>query len=738
MNIINLRNVGSYEIPDSYRGILRISPNNLIDDPTELLKDTSTEVYLSDSTGNQLPLSFVPKIYSTYLDGRNGLVELVNHSVKVNKLFVSNELNIKQTLYITLGNDLENTPPIIFSTGSNAVGYPYESPDDDKYFNFNNALGFDKTQSWDRNLMLISPEHDVYKDNTQWLSINGQYLYNHVKYDNVYHKVPMLKKRDYTLGARVKDKYYISKANNNIHNISDLTYQNTGSYTQLSFLPVESIVFSDLEAEVRGLYRSSVRGRYTNLNVLGQPTEENNSGNDLAKTLFVSPEADDFDLDTLEAELARKAPIIGIGVQPGTIHYNAIPAHRYFFHLVRHYEIDKMDSYLTDDSNTITPANRGLSTSISNIINQYVLCDGKNINDDKVDNYPAIDKKSFELNWSDTHDAVRNSIMGSTSEGKTFRTPPLFDCDQLSLRFIRGLNWLRTSDNPNTGEVLNTSIYDSSTNILNDKGCAKDKEVYFIDNDKKYLKIKANPADVANHTKNISQVGLHLASTDNALQRNWKHTHLGFGATTNGEVNLNPNVADADTLNEYRNYFAGHSKTDDYCPVKNNSTDYSAWKTYVTSWNSGTSTGGKFAGTTILPTIGGLNKKGLSISGYEYLRNYPIIKMGGSSSYWWNIDGCLRFGKRKVGKCMNHRTRTHGIAKIRDGKYTLASALSGKSWRFVTSLPEVNKYDDITSPLNKKTRVTYHESTTDGTGVREIDDNLPSPPAVNFIPLMKI
>ena len=74
----------------------------------------------------------------------------------------------------------------------------------------------------------------------------------------------------------------------------------------------------------------------------------------------------------------------------------------------------------------------------------------------------------------------------------------------------------------------------------------------------------------------------------------------------------------------------------------------------------------------------------------------------------------------------------------RDGKYTLASALSGKSWRFVTSLPEVNKYDDITSPLNKKTRVTYHESTTDGTGVREIDDNLPSPPAVNFIPLMKI
>jgi hypothetical protein len=37
MNIVTLRNVGLYEIPDSYRGILRISPNNNVDDPTNVL-----------------------------------------------------------------------------------------------------------------------------------------------------------------------------------------------------------------------------------------------------------------------------------------------------------------------------------------------------------------------------------------------------------------------------------------------------------------------------------------------------------------------------------------------------------------------------------------------------------------------------------------------------------------------------------------------------------------------------
>lgn len=58
MNIVTLRNVGLYEIPDSYKGILRISPNNNDDDPTAILTNRNNVIKLSDSEGHELPLSF--------------------------------------------------------------------------------------------------------------------------------------------------------------------------------------------------------------------------------------------------------------------------------------------------------------------------------------------------------------------------------------------------------------------------------------------------------------------------------------------------------------------------------------------------------------------------------------------------------------------------------------------------------------------------------------------------------
>ena len=48
------------------------------------------------------------------------------------------------------------------------------------------------------------------------------------------------------------------------------------------------------------------------------------------------------------------------------------------------------------------------------------------------------------------------------------------------------------------------------------------------------------------------------------------------------------------------------------------------------------------------------------------------------------------------------------------------------------------RYPLIDFTLENKSRVTYHKSPTNSGGIREIDDNLPSPSAVNFIPLMKI
>ena len=109
MNIVTLRNVGLYEIPDSYKGILRISPNNNIDNPTNLLRTRNTIIKLSDSEGHELPLSFkVKSVYSSVIgkDNRIDLVQLEHH---YKNLYITNELYIKFNLFLNVSD--KASPP---------------------------------------------------------------------------------------------------------------------------------------------------------------------------------------------------------------------------------------------------------------------------------------------------------------------------------------------------------------------------------------------------------------------------------------------------------------------------------------------------------------------------------------------------------------------------------------------------------------------------------------------------
>lgn len=727
MNIINLRKVGNLEIPDSYRGILRISPNLLNDDPTPLLQTPGTEIYLSDSSGNQLPITFIPQKFKAYVDGRLGECDIINITIKTDKLYVSNELNIRQTLYIT---PEKNQPPLIFTSEKETIGYPIESPDDNLYFNKNNEFNFDKNKSWASNIATISPEDQIYKNDENLVKINGNYLFNFVNYNSRYYKLPVIKKRDYAIGARVADRYKIKDKISAIHDLDKLEYTTDGNYTQLSFLPIESLIYSNLEAELRGLSRAGSAGRYSGLNVIGHPSESNNTANNLFNELFGDEEG-------IENIIEKNTPIIGVPVQSGTIHYNAMPLRRYLFHVSRRYDADAKNEYIVDTDKTISEANPAMNHSVNIIAKQYALCDGKDI----LTRYPAINKESFIASWSDTHEAIKKSMGGSLDY--SFNTPPLFDCDQLSLRFLRGLNWLRAEHGGTADE-----IYQTRSDVLNTKGARTDETpVKFKENTALYLKLK--DGDSANHSKNIWEVGLYHASIDIKFHRNWKHCHLSFASKLNDEVLCNINK-EGDSLKNYSNYFAGLSAEDQFCPTKNKKykenysdkrftdTDYSEWRAYVNSWNSFSKIRTKFAGTTILPTLGGLLKHKVNINGYEYLRNYPIVRTGGSSSYWWTIYECFRFGKRGPG-CYNNRTRCRGPFGLRDGKYSLAHATGkNENWRFITSLPEANKYDDITEPNSKKTRVTYRDSVNGPIKEWMIDDTLPSPSAANFIPLFKI
>ena len=116
-----IRNVAEKEIYDSYMGIMRISPNpsnisnsnsRLIDDPTELLnsivnakKGTQTEITLSDSDGNVLPIIFIPKAKNTtvMIEGVEKTIPLINIVTKIDdgaKLYIEENFKSYNTVWI--------------------------------------------------------------------------------------------------------------------------------------------------------------------------------------------------------------------------------------------------------------------------------------------------------------------------------------------------------------------------------------------------------------------------------------------------------------------------------------------------------------------------------------------------------------------------------------------------------------------------------------------------------------
>ena len=89
--------------------------------------------------------------------------------------------------------------------------------------------------------------------------------------------------------------------------------------TKIDFLNLQELIHDYIQKYLSGIHRDS-KYRYFNLHDSTEP-------NKLATTLFGK--------DIVIEDLENTAPIIGVPVQSGTIHYNAIPSHRYFFHLAR-------------------------------------------------------------------------------------------------------------------------------------------------------------------------------------------------------------------------------------------------------------------------------------------------------------------------------------------------------------------------------------------------------------------
>lgn len=477
-----IRNVAEKEIYDSYMGIMRISPNpsnilnnnsKWIDDPTELLnsivnvkKGTQTEITLSDSDGNVLPIIFIPKAKNTtvMIEGVEKTIPLINIVTKIDdgaKLFI--EENFKSYNTVWIDNNKENDEgkkisPLQILTKSgineNILLYPVESPNDSSYFNDKNRFDLvDYKESINKrdqlNTSLQDKKYDWYtsnfkeRDDSQergklcaednYVSLNGKYVTTFNKDGEL---VPVLYTKDYVLGH-----YDGHSLNLNENNISEIKSNWIGSEsrlyeksslkgaTKLSWIRFDNLVWDVIGSVLRGDLRHT-KGRYTGLG-----SEET----DNVDVLFEGGNCTlHNDVDSGSDWMEKTAPMLGQGVQKGLIIYNAIPFSRYMFHVARQMctnmlyqfgcegatpseiksseweslyktNFNKIANVLRKAiaSEKITPSTKGTFSSPQSLSKDFLLCDGKEI---KYENYPNINISNRELFKIDKNKFYPNPI----------------------------------------------------------------------------------------------------------------------------------------------------------------------------------------------------------------------------------------------------------------------------------------------------------------------------------------
>lgn len=804
MNFIDIRSVSAQEINQSYCGILRISPNEVdeivIDDPSPFLLAHEREIPLSDSSGNNLNIIFIPKIFETEVEGENGkenknLITITQKIKNNKKLFCHESLHIKSLLRINIDEDNKNKAPIQIFNKNGVLLFPIESPEDPSYLNYNrkleNTLGTGDVFSGnpDRESLFksFSKTHSIYTDEkykNYRVNINGEELKDK-------DGKPILYYHDYVLGQSAGHSYNVSKPAEEVEKytkVSDKINDEIKYVTELSFIEIEKIVWSLLNSTLNGACRS-FDGRYKELLPEGQYSTAVGTENNLWKSIFVgtNPEKN---TEKLEAKVVAKSPLVGVPIQSGLILYNAIPMRRFLFHsLRRNSDLKPSESTVSDEnSETLSVINnpdyikfqkedRDISLSdfisyafnensegddtsseetytmapkfIDNLIGEYALCDGSRLkywdNGTECSDYKSINKESFTWknckNLGGDEVTLYNAIYKSmNSEDGSIRTPRLFELNQYSPRFLRGLNWHRTAtckikvaDGEEIISKSTTVPYDHETMIIepdesfnfNNSLIGEKIEIdheagviYNIEpNTHTFIIPNVEETDVGNSIKDIRDVGAYYASYDYIVPSIRRHVH---------QLVANENLLknNDDLWKEYTHYIGrGTGLT----PKDN----VDAWRKYVMLNDD------NFLGAYPMRSIQGLGlDKKIHAGLIKEIQDLPISYMGGTSSAFRYAESISRNGRRrKFGGCGSFWRPWAGGAYA-DGGYKLAGwqpRTDGveEGWRFLSSLPSYNKYGAWNNPYDYATASYNNKEIT-------IDDSLPRPPSINLLPLMKI
>ena len=435
----NVRNVAQKEIYDSYMGILRISPNNGIDDPTELLTDLEGKgVVLSDSNGTMLPISFSPKAFMRKVyDGSEKPIINITTTAQ-NTTYVSNTLTVRSTLLLKKNAGIQDKTSalVIGSSSSNdskystspksILHYPIEAPNDTKYFNEGNTHSLFKKETHPLThyeqvkQALNKKDQDWYTTNSlsqHQVKVNGEYIFTH---NDDGDQIPILHSRDYVLGSydghswrntsdsdskAVKFNDNISDANSPFNAINSFN-----DVTKMSWLRVDDIIWQALEQVLAGDARH-FNGRYTNLGNATSKIEDGAAQNvENNQTSIMDKLFDTKNTEVNEKEQVRKnAPILGHGVQNGLIMYHAMPFHRYWFHrcrqakanIIRKYQgnspvDEESQEYVLHESNdnVITKSSMASVTPVHSLVKDFLLCNGNVVN---FKNFPNINPSNANL-----------------------------------------------------------------------------------------------------------------------------------------------------------------------------------------------------------------------------------------------------------------------------------------------------------------------------------------------------
>lgn len=360
----NTRDVSKKEIYDSYMGILRISPNVIngteIDDATQILntlydedKQQRTQVIVSDSDGNMLPLSFRPRAFeqqvlrrdtktsidtNEYTDVINVATIIGDTAGTLGNLYVSNMMKCRSTLYVARpSNDtsIRHSNVRILSGGRSSIStkkitgkgwllYPTESPNDKNYFNDKNKHGlFDQEDIRPRYMQV---EESLYKKTRKWhdsnidtkerVNVGGKIISQLNQYNE---EIPVYYTRDYILGHYDGHQMPTGLANNALADCWGISGESTEGMTdhvtKLSWTRFDKLIWDSLQEVLTGNIRH-VSGRYD-----GMATKES-ADPGIRKVLGFG-----------ESERYKEfAPLLGTEMPRGIVGYHAMPFHRYWFH----------------------------------------------------------------------------------------------------------------------------------------------------------------------------------------------------------------------------------------------------------------------------------------------------------------------------------------------------------------------------------------------------------------------